>query len=209
MSPPTGCSSLRLGTDHFNVGQLGATRAPCAPSGRRHGTWSSPYPSRRPPRTMPTSTCAARTPPPTFVGSTRSVLFELRDGRGRPIPSETRSARSARPCQGMGGSVLRGVGQLDLIRVSGAEVATASRGISSVMRPTGTMVGTSERVTGIEPALPAWEAGVLPLNYTRAPARRDSTTIADSALDASRLRAARRSAGAEPSLPAAGVTNHA
>lgn len=25
-----------------------------------------------------------------------------------------------------------------------------------------------ERVTGIEPALPAWEAGVLPLNYTRA-----------------------------------------
>ena len=26
-----------------------------------------------------------------------------------------------------------------------------------------------ERVTGIEPALPAWEAGVLPLNYTRVP----------------------------------------
>ena len=25
----------------------------------------------------------------------------------------------------------------------------------------------SERVTGIEPAPPAWEAGVLPLNYTR------------------------------------------
>jgi hypothetical protein len=24
-----------------------------------------------------------------------------------------------------------------------------------------------ERVTGIEPAYPAWEAGVLPLNYTR------------------------------------------
>ena len=24
-----------------------------------------------------------------------------------------------------------------------------------------------ERVTGIEPAPPAWEAGVLPLNYTR------------------------------------------
>src|SRR4051794_31098652 len=29
-----------------------------------------------------------------------------------------------------------------------------------------------ERVTGIEPALSAWEADVLPLNYTRAPARR-------------------------------------
>lgn len=28
-----------------------------------------------------------------------------------------------------------------------------------------------ERVTGIEPALPAWEAGVLPLNYTRASGR--------------------------------------
>jgi hypothetical protein len=26
----------------------------------------------------------------------------------------------------------------------------------------------SERVTGIEPALSAWEADVLPLNYTRA-----------------------------------------
>jgi hypothetical protein len=24
-----------------------------------------------------------------------------------------------------------------------------------------------ERVMGIEPTLPAWEAGVLPLNYTR------------------------------------------
>lgn len=24
-----------------------------------------------------------------------------------------------------------------------------------------------ERVTGIEPARPAWKAGVLPLNYTR------------------------------------------
>ena len=29
-----------------------------------------------------------------------------------------------------------------------------------------------ERVTGIEPALSAWEADVLPLNYTRRPARR-------------------------------------
>ena len=27
-----------------------------------------------------------------------------------------------------------------------------------------------ERVTGIEPALSAWEADVLPLNYTRGPA---------------------------------------
>jgi hypothetical protein len=27
---------------------------------------------------------------------------------------------------------------------------------------------TVERVTGIEPALSAWEADVLPLNYTRA-----------------------------------------
>jgi hypothetical protein len=26
---------------------------------------------------------------------------------------------------------------------------------------------TSERVKGIEPSCPAWEAGVLPLNYTR------------------------------------------
>ncbi len=28
--------------------------------------------------------------------------------------------------------------------------------------------GSSERVTGIEPAFSAWEADVLPLNYTRA-----------------------------------------
>ena len=34
-----------------------------------------------------------------------------------------------------------------------------------------------ERVTGIEPALSAWEADVLPLNYTRGPAlfRREAT----------------------------------
>jgi hypothetical protein len=31
-----------------------------------------------------------------------------------------------------------------------------------------TWAGTVERVTGIEPALSAWEADVLPLNYTRA-----------------------------------------
>jgi hypothetical protein len=30
----------------------------------------------------------------------------------------------------------------------------------------------AERVTGIEPALSAWEADVLPLNYTRADLRR-------------------------------------
>ena len=28
-----------------------------------------------------------------------------------------------------------------------------------------------ERVTGIEPAWPAWKAGALPLSYTRAPPR--------------------------------------
>ncbi len=32
--------------------------------------------------------------------------------------------------------------------------------------PTGT--GIAERVMGIEPTLAAWEAAVLPLNYTRA-----------------------------------------
>ena len=31
-----------------------------------------------------------------------------------------------------------------------------------------TCIFTVERVTGIEPALSAWEADVLPLNYTRA-----------------------------------------
>jgi hypothetical protein len=30
-----------------------------------------------------------------------------------------------------------------------------------------------ERVMGIEPTLVAWEATVLPLNYTRAPGRRE------------------------------------
>ena len=30
-----------------------------------------------------------------------------------------------------------------------------------------------ERVTGIEPAWPAWKAGVLPLNYTRIKNGRD------------------------------------
>ena len=38
------------------------------------------------------------------------------------------------------------------------------------VRETGSDLGPSwlERVTGIEPALSAWEADVLPLNYTRA-----------------------------------------
>ncbi len=41
---------------------------------------------------------------------------------------------------------------------------------------------TLERVTGIEPALSAWEAEVLPLNYTRAPAHgRRPTPVARSA----------------------------
>ena len=30
-----------------------------------------------------------------------------------------------------------------------------------------TREGTRERVTGIEPAWPAWKAGALPLSYTR------------------------------------------
>ena len=30
------------------------------------------------------------------------------------------------------------------------------------------VLGDMERVMGIEPTLPAWEADVLPLNYTRA-----------------------------------------
>src|SRR3954468_8350319 len=34
-----------------------------------------------------------------------------------------------------------------------------------------TCADSVERVTGIEPALSAWEADVLPLNYTRRPAR--------------------------------------
>ena len=34
-----------------------------------------------------------------------------------------------------------------------------------------------ERVTGIEPALSAWEADVLPLNYTRASALRTAEWI--------------------------------
>jgi hypothetical protein len=37
------------------------------------------------------------------------------------------------------------------------------------LRPGLCHVVTSERVTGIEPALSAWEADVLPLNYTRMP----------------------------------------
>src|SRR5262245_17273214 len=34
-----------------------------------------------------------------------------------------------------------------------------------------------ERVTGIEPALSAWEAEVLPLNYTRMPASADAPDL--------------------------------
>jgi hypothetical protein len=36
-----------------------------------------------------------------------------------------------------------------------------------------------ERVTGIEPALSAWEADVLPLNYTRGARLRPAPGLAD------------------------------
>ena len=44
----------------------------------------------------------------------------------------------------------------------------------------------SERVTGIEPALSAWEADVLPLNYTRArrPAERADSACRPHSTDA-------------------------
>src|SRR5690625_4618273 len=41
----------------------------------------------------------------------------------------------------------------------------------------GTPRPTVERVTGIEPALSAWEAEVLPLNYTRETARRSPVAV--------------------------------
>jgi hypothetical protein len=41
---------------------------------------------------------------------------------------------------------------------------------------------TVERVTGIEPALSAWEADVLPLNYTRAHERGFVTLAAGTSL---------------------------
>ena len=53
-----------------------------------------------------------------------------------------------------------------------------SHSLSEVLKTTqilvvpGNLLASSlERVTGIEPALSAWEADVLPLNYTRGPAR--------------------------------------
>ena len=44
----------------------------------------------------------------------------------------------------------------------------------------------NERVTGIEPAWPAWKAGALPLSYTREPQhklQRDNTTSNQMVLD--------------------------
>src|SRR3954469_6383301 len=49
----------------------------------------------------------------------------------------------------------------------------ADIGVEGAERPSGANLGAElgrrrvERVTGIEPALSAWEADVLPLNYTR------------------------------------------
>ena len=44
---------------------------------------------------------------------------------------------------------------------------TASRGIRVVHETATDLPRLSERVKGIEPSLSAWEADVLPLNYTR------------------------------------------
>jgi hypothetical protein len=62
-------------------------------------------------------------------------------------PSPSRRASSAR-------------GERGLCSVPGGIVFSGSTAICSVL--TGL-----ERVTGIEPAFSAWEADVLPLNYTR------------------------------------------
>ncbi len=40
-----------------------------------------------------------------------------------------------------------------------------------------TLQGNLERVTGIEPAWPAWKAGALPLSYTRVTARGYKTML--------------------------------
>ena len=45
-------------------------------------------------------------------------------------------------------------------------------GAPRTMKPQALQGVSVERVTGIEPALSAWEADVLPLNYTRAVAVR-------------------------------------
>ena len=53
----------------------------------------------------------------------------------------------------------------ELVRQKGLEpLAYCLEGSCSIQMSYWRML---ERVTGIEPAYPAWKAGVLPLNYTR------------------------------------------
>ena len=57
-----------------------------------------------------------------------------------------------------------------------------------------------ERVTGIEPALSAWEAEVLPLNYTRvAPVDMHPRCVRKSNPDSGHLRKSRSGPGPMPS----------
>ena len=62
-------------------------------------------------------------------------------------------------------SNLTGQGSGNLVRQEGLEPPTyCLEGSCSIQMSYWRML---ERVTGIEPAYPAWKAGVLPLNYTR------------------------------------------
>ncbi len=47
--------------------------------------------------------------------------------------------------------------------------------LQKIKKSLAAMAFSYKRVMGIEPTLPAWKAGVLPLNYTRITESRDDT----------------------------------
>lgn len=126
--------------------------------------------SRHTPRAICETSCASSWSASAFVGNVAKVrsapsgpvylACHLPDGSRRTAPEARRWRRDAVAVV-MAGPLRYGTSWHE---PTSRKAPGRSDNVSAALCPADTM----ERVTGIEPALSAWEAEVLPLNYTRA-----------------------------------------
>src|ERR1035438_3476826 len=109
-------------------------------------------------------------PPPRFWGHAH-CRWHRRGRRGRRVPL-VRRLRLGSLLPGYWGAEYRGwllVHHYRPLRTFPGLSRRSERLLHCVRKTALAASSHVERVTGIEPALSAWEADVLPLNYTRAP----------------------------------------
>ncbi len=124
----------------------------------RDTTWTSRKGFRRRPGKFPPVTDRRVSP---GVATTRRSRVPRYDHAGQKVGPDDTSASLATPDER--------AALLSAARTKSADIARSGRnwGRSGQMNCAASGVTGCERVTGIEPALSAWEADVLPLNYTR------------------------------------------